>query len=176
MALSKEQKSQIIDEIKQLLGSSKMTVIANYGGTSVKQMQELRKIARSNKTSVKIVKNRLVRKALADNDKFKNSDTSVLNSQLLYAFNAHDEAAPAQALNQYNKPNQTLEFVGAFTSAGEFIGPDDVTALANLPDTQVLRAQLAGTIKAPLSGFVGVLSGNIQGIFTLLHARAESIK
>jgi large subunit ribosomal protein L10 len=176
MALTKDQKEQRVAEIKDLLDSSKMTVIAGYGGTSVKQMQALRKLAKDNQTSVKIVKNRLVKIAMSQSDKYKDTDTGVLSSQLLYAFNPNDEAAPAQTLNKYNKDNQTLEFVGAFTSDGEFIGPDDVKALANLPDKSVLQAQLIGTVKAPLSGFVGVLHGNITGVLSVLNARAQSIE
>jgi large subunit ribosomal protein L10 len=139
-------------------------------------MQELRKMSSESKTTVKVLKNRLVKIALGEIDRFKDSDTSPLSSQLLYAFSPEDDVVPAQVLNKFNKKGGNLEFVGAFTSDGRFIGRDDVVALANLPSKQQLRAQLVGCIRAPLSGFVDVLSGNLQGVIGILSARAESIK
>ena len=52
---------------------------------------------------------------------------------------------------------------------------DDVKVLAALPSKDQLRAQLVGTLGAPLSGFVNVLSGNIRGVMNVLNARAESL-
>ena len=176
MPLTKEQKHQAVEEIKSLLKDSKLTVVANYSGITVKQIQELRKMSSENNTSIKIVKNRLVKIALSQSEKYKDSDTSSLNNQLLYAFNADDEVAPAQTLNKFKKSGASIEFVGAFASDGEFIGQDDVKTLASLPSKEQLQAQLLGIFKAPLSGFVGVLNGNIQGLLNILDARAESIK
>ena len=173
MALTKDQKNQRVSEIKSLLDDSKLTVIANYSGISVKQIQELRKTAKGNSTAIKVVKNRLVKIALSQSEKYKDSDTSALNSQLLYAFNAEDEVAPAQALYKFQKTNPELEFVGAYNAEGEFIGADDVNVLAKLPSKQELRGQLTGVFNAPLSGFVNVLSGNLRGLLNVLNAKAQ---
>jgi large subunit ribosomal protein L10 len=175
MPLTRVKKQEVISEIASLLDDSKLTVVAKYDGTSVKQMQALRKQAKQNATVVKVVKNRLVIKALNDNDKFKDADKSQLSSQLLYAFNSEDEVAPAQALAAFAKTNPNLKFVGAYTADGHFIEASDVTALANLPSKDQLRAQLAATINAPLNGFVRVMSGNIRGVLNVLNARAESL-
>lgn len=175
MALTREKKEEVVAEIAQLLENSKMTVIASYPGTTVKSMQELRKSAKQNGTSVKVVKNRLVIKAIQSSEKFKDVDTSSLTGQLLYAFNSEDEVAPAQNLANFAKTQPTLQFVGALSSDGKLISADDVKALASLPSKEQLRAQLVGVFNAPLSGFVGVLSGNIRGVLKVLNARAESI-
>lgn len=175
MALSKDKKHEIVADITALLGDAKMTVVAKYTGTTVKGMQSLRKSAVETGTSIRVVKNRLVKKALENSPTFKDTDVSLLTGQLLYAFNANDEVAPAQTLSAFNKTEKTLEFVGAFTSDGLFIGPEDVKVLAALPSKDSLRAQLVGTLAAPLSGFVNVMSGNIRGVLNVLSARAESI-
>jgi large subunit ribosomal protein L10 len=176
MALTKDKKNEVVEEVKALLDSSKLTVVANYSGTPVKRIQELRKMSSEKDTVIKVAKNRLVKIALSQSEKYKDTDTSQLTSQLLYAFNPNDEVAPAQVLNKFKKNNPNIEFVGAFTSDGQFIGQDDVKALANLPSKEQLQAQLIGVFKAPLSGFVAVLNGNIQGVLSVLNARAESIK
>src|SRR5580698_8231949 len=98
MALTKKKKNEVVEEVQQLLRTSKMTVITKYEGTTVKAMQQLRAQARDNGTTVKVVKNRLVKKALEQTDSLKAVDTSMLEGMLLYAFNSEDEVAPAQSI------------------------------------------------------------------------------
>ncbi|HVX48244.1 MAG TPA: 50S ribosomal protein L10 [Candidatus Saccharimonadales bacterium] len=175
MALTKDKKQEVVNEVAELLGSSKLTVVAKYEGTGVKAMQQLRRDARQSGTRVKVVKNRLVKQALKSTDSLKDVDTAALEGMLLYAFNGEDEVAPAQSLNGFAKKNPTLQFVGAITAEGQFMSADDVKALANLPTKDQLRAQLVGTIGAPLSGFANVLAGNVRGVLNVLNARSEAI-
>ncbi len=175
MALSKEQKHQVVADVAELLATSKLTVVAKYKGLSVKDMQALRKSATQSQTVIKVVKNRLVRQALMQTDALKDVDIGLLVEQLVYAFNSEDEVAPAQSLHVFAKTNPSLEFVGAITPEGLFLHADDVKALANLPSKDQLRGQLVGTIAAPLTSFVRVLQGSQRGILYALTARAESI-
>lgn len=176
MALTKEKKAEVIAEVTELLESSKLTVVADYRGTSVKQMQELRRQAKSSATVVKVVKNRLVKKALEQSGRFKSVDSSPLTSQLLYAFNSDDEVAPAQALANFAKTGASVQFVGAITADGQFLSAEDTAALASLPSKEQLRSMLVGTLSAPLSGFASVLSGNVRGVLGVLSARAEALE
>lgn len=173
MALTKEKKQEVVEEVKNLLDSSKMTVLAAYKGTSVKAMQQLRHDARNSGTSVKVFKNRLVIKALEANDKFSDIDMKNFKGQLLYAFNSEDEVAPAQVLFNFNKLSGTIEFVGAISADGRFIEAEEVKNLATLPSKEQLRAMVTGTLQGPISGFVGVVNGNLRGLITVLNARAD---
>lgn len=175
MALSKNKKAEVVEDVGGLLRESKLTVLVKYPGTSVKSMQTLRLQAKQNGTTVKVIKNRLVKKALADIDNFKDIDTNILSGQLMYAFNAQDEIAPAQVLAAFAKSEPQIEFVGAINGDGQLLSADDVKALASLPTKDQLRAQLVGTIGAPLSGFVNVMAGNVRGILNALNARADQI-
>lgn len=175
MALTKTQKQDVVGEVSELLSTSKLTVVARYQGTGVKALQSLRREARVNGTKVKVVKNRLVIQALKGDDRFKDTDTSALQGMLLYAFNGEDEVAPAQSLHTFAKQHPTMEFVGAIDADGQFLPADDVKALAQLPSKEQLRGMLVGTIAAPLSGFVNVMSGNVRGVLNVLQARADSL-
>jgi large subunit ribosomal protein L10 len=174
MALSKTQKNDVVAEISDLLSTSKMTVVARYQGTTVKSLQALRRDARANGTKVKVVKNRLVIKAVAQNDTLKDADTSELQGMLLYAFNADDEVAPAQVLSTFAKTNPTLEFVGALTGEGKFIGADDVKALANLPSKNELVAQVVATLLSPVNDVTNALSGNLHALLDGVEAKATA--
>ena len=100
MALSKDKKLAIVAEVTDLLAGSKLTVVANYRGTSVQRMQDLRRLAQKKHTKVRIVKNRLVKKAIEQSGLYKDAELGFLTGQLLYAFNSQDEAAAAQAREQ----------------------------------------------------------------------------
>lgn len=175
MALTKDKKNQVVKEVSELLSSSKMTVVAAYQGTPVKAMQTLRHNGRSNGTVLKVVKNRLVIQAMKQTDALKDTETSALTGMLLYAFNADDEAAPAQTLAAFAKTQPTIEFVGAFASDGTFVSAEDVKAIASLPSKDQLRGMLVGTLAAPLSGFVNVMAGNVRGVLNVLNARSEQL-
>ncbi|MDB5186022.1 MAG: rplJ [Candidatus Saccharibacteria bacterium] len=174
MALSKDKKNEVVDEVAKLLADSRMTVVAAYQGTPVKALQALRRQAKENGTSVHVVKNRLVIKALQQNDTFKDVDTSALNGMLLYAFNSEDEVAPAKSLDNFAKKNPTIEFVGALTAEGKFIGKDDVKALASLPSKNELIAQVVATLISPVNDVMNGLSGNLHALLDGVEAKASN--
>ena len=174
MALTKEQKKEVIDEVSTLLSSAKMTVIAAYPGTSVKAMQQLRRDAKSAGTTVRVLKNGLVIKAIEGNKSLKDVDTNGLKGQLLYAFNSEDEVAPAQTLANFAKSNPNLEFVGAISSDGKFLGVDEVKALATLPSKPQLIAEVLATLSSPLNDVMSAISGNLHGLLDAVEAKASN--
>lgn len=169
MALTKVKKDEVVAEVAALLADSKMTVVAHYKGTTVKAIQALRKEAKVNGTKVSVVKNRLVIKAIENTASLKGVDTSALKGQLLYAFNANDEVAPASALATFAKTNPSIQFVGAITADGTFISVDEVKALAALPSKNELIAQVVATLLSPVHDVTNALSGN-------LHALLDGVK
>lgn len=172
MALTKNAKQDVIQEVSDLLKTSKMTVVAKYEGTTVKAMQSLRRDAKANGTKVKVVKNRLVIQALKAADGFKDTDTSALEGMLLYAFNGDDEVAAAQVLNNFAKANPNLEFVGAIDAEGNFLDAESVKSLAKLPGKNQLLAGIVNLLNSPVRGVVGSLGGNLHGILQGLEAKA----
>ena len=170
MALSKEQKNAVVVSVTDLLTSSKMTVVAEYKGMTVKSMQTLRKEAKESGTAVKVVKNRLVRQALGNVDALKGVETTALTNQLLYAFNSDDEVAPAKALHDFAKKEPALQFIGAITAEGQFISAEEVKALASLPSKQQLVAGIINTLQSPLRGSISALGGNLHGYLQAIEA------
>jgi large subunit ribosomal protein L10 len=171
MALTKQKKDEIVSELSELLASSKMTVIAKYEGTTVKAMQELRRKAEANGTTVKVVKNRLVQKALESIDSHKNADSSDLTGMLMYAFNSSDEVAPAQVLHEMAKSEKQIEFIGAYDASGNRLSSEEVKALAQLPSREVMISTLINTLKAPVTNVTSALAGNLHGLLDAIAAK-----
>lgn len=174
MALTKDKKNEVVKEVADLLADSKMTVITAYQGTPVKAMQALRRAGRDNGTTLKVVKNRLVIKAIETTDGIKGADTSALEGMLLYAFNSEDEVAPAQVLAEFAKVQPTLQFVGAISAEGKFLNADEVKALASLPGKNELIAQVLATLTSPVNDVMSGLSGNLHALLDGVEAKAAA--
>lgn len=174
MALKRSKKSDIIKEISELLSSSKMTVIADYSGTTVKKLQILRKEAKQNNTKISVIKNRLFIKALESSDKFTAVDKSVFSGQLLYAFNSDDEIAPAQAINNFAKLNPSIQFVGGVTQEGTLMSAEDIQQFATLPSKNELIAQVISILESPLNDTLNAVSGNLHSILDGIRDKATN--
>ncbi len=174
MALTKQKKDKVVAEVAALLASSKLTVVAQYQGTTVKAIQALRKDAKASGTKVSVVKNRLVIKAVAATETLKDTDISALKGQLLYAFNDTDEVAPAKSLATFAKTNPSIQFVGAITADGQFMSADDVKALATLPSKNELIAQVIVTLTSPLNDVLNGLSGNLHALLDGVSDKATA--
>lgn len=172
MALTKEKKQEVVKETAELLAGSKMTVIAKYEGTGVKPMQQLRRDAKASGTTVKVVKNRLVRQALSQTDKLKDVDASSLTGMLLYAFNGEDEVAGAQTLAAFAKKNPSVEFVGAISAEGKLLDAAEVKELSQLPGKDQLIAQVVANLLSPVNDVVSAASGNLHGLLDAVAAKA----
>ena len=174
MALSKEKKNQVVSEVSDLLSTSKMTVIAKYQGTTVKSMQDFRRQAKANGTTIRIAKNRLVKQAISQTKTLKDIDTGVLEGMLLYAFNPEDEVAPARVIATYSKNNPTFDFVGAISADGKLLTADEVKAMAILPGKHQLIAEILAMLASPLNDTVNALSGNLYGLLDGLAAKTAN--
>lgn len=174
MALTKDKKNAVIDEVSKLLADSKMTVVAAYQGTPVKALQSLRRSGRDNGTVLKVVKNRLVIKAIQSNDTLKDADTSALNGMLLYAFNTEDEVAPAKVLAEFAKTQPTIQFVGGISAEGRFVSAEEMQALSALPSKNELIASVVATLLSPVHDVTNGLSGNLHALLDGIESKATA--
>jgi large subunit ribosomal protein L10 len=175
MAITRDKKNTLVTELADLFATAKGAVGAAYTGLSVADMQQLRAAAREANVVIKVVKNRLVRVALGQNEKFKAADTSLLTGQLVYAFSSEDEVAPAQVLAAFAKKHPELKLVAGFDGRGLSLDTASVKALAELPTKDQLRGQVVSVIAAPLTRFLGVANGAQRGFAQVLSQRAEQI-
>lgn len=174
MAITRDKKQALVAELAELLASAKMTVFAQYQGLTVAEMQELRRRAREAGVTIKVVKNRLVRVALEQNSTYKDTDSSMLESQLVYAVSSEDEVAPAQVLNDFAKNHPQLQFAGAFSAEGNTLSADEVKALAGLPSKNQLIAEVVSQLLSPVHDVTNALSGNLHALLDGIEAKATN--
>jgi Ribosomal protein L10 len=164
MAISKDKKQQLVADLNEILSDAKMTVFAKYQGLSVSELQELRHLARENNVKIKVVKNRLVRVAMGEIAVYKDTDTSALEGQLLYAISNDDEVAPAQVLAKFAKEHQALELKGAFSAEGKSLNEQEVVELSKLPSKDQLIGQVVNMLTGTVNDVTNALSGNLHAL------------
>lgn len=174
MAISRADKEQAVEKLSGELGRLKLAVMTDYRGLSVAEVEQLRRDLRKEGISYRVSKNTLLRLATKNTPAMANVDPAVFTGPMALALGFDDEVAPARVIFQYAKTHEALEIVGALTGDGQVLTPAQVKALATLPSREQLLAQVVGTIAAPLSGFVGVMSGNVRSIVNVLNALSEA--
>ena len=164
MAISKDKKNTLVADLTDLLSNAKLTVFAKYQGLTVAELQELRKAAREAGVKIKVVKNRLVRVAMGQIAVYKDTDTTGLTGQLLYAISNDDEVAPAKVLAEFAKTHNALSLIGGFSDLGNALSEDEVKTLAAMPTKNELIAQVVAQLLSPVTDSISGLTGGLSGI------------
>ncbi len=173
MAISKDKKNELVADLTELLSNAKTTVYAKYQGLTVAELQDLRKAAREANVQIKVVKNRLVRVAMGQIAVYKDTDTTGLTGQLLYAVSSDDEVAPAKVLAEFAKKHKALDLVGGFSDLGANLSEGEVKELAAMPSKNELVAQVVAQLLSPVTDSVSALSGGLSGVISGLEANAK---
>ncbi len=170
MAKQKNQKVADLGELTEKLKAAKSVVFAGYRGTTVKDMDAFRRALRKEKVFSKVYKVTLVRKAM---EVLGISAASMdYKAPVILAISDEDETAAARAVKQAAKESKTLGILEGMVDS-QVITKAQVSALADLPSKDQLRAQLVRAMNAPVSGFVNVLAGNLRGLINVLNAVAQ---
>ncbi len=172
MAISKAKKDTLVADLTSLLSDAKLTAYARYQGLTVADLQDLRKVAREADVKIKVVKNRLVRVALGEIAIYKDTDTTGLTGQLIYAISDSDEVAPAKVLAEFAKAHPALELVGGFNDSGKTLDQAEITTLAKMPSKNELIAQVVSQLLSPATDTISALSGGLSGIISGLEAKS----
>ncbi|CAM8660099.1 RplJ Ribosomal protein L10 [Burkholderiales bacterium] len=154
MALNREAKAVIIDDVLAQVGQAQSIVIAEYRGLTVGRITELRRQARQSGVYLRVLKNTLVRRAVAGSPFEKLSDQLV--GPLIYGISS-DPVAPAKVLADFAKGNEQLVIKGG-ALPNSLLDANGVKALASLPSRDELLAKLLGTMQAPATTFVQTLN------------------
>lgn len=168
MAKSRQQKSETLSSLTEKLGASKSVVFADMRGLTVKAASDFRRKAKKENVGVLVAKKTLMRLAF-DKAGYESVDPAALDGQLVMVMGYDDEVAPAKLVAEFSKENEALKIVAGVLER-KMVDASAIKALSKLPSKQQLIASVVGSIRAPLSGLVTVLNGNLRGLVTVLGA------
>ena len=150
------EKQAIVASLTEKIQGSAAGVLVDYKGITVAEDTALRAELRKNNVEYAVVKNTLLRFAV--NNCGMNELDDLLNGTTSLAICQDDPVAPARVINDFAKKlNDKFEIKGGFMD-GKVMSLPEVMALAEIPPLPVLRAQVLGTMLAPISGLACVLN------------------
>jgi len=154
LSLNLEQKQAVVADVAKAISGAQAIVMAENRGMVVGDMTQLRAKARASGVYFRVVKNTLVRRAVADTPFAVLSDKMV--GPLAYGIGT-DPVAVAKVLNDFAKGHEKFVITGG-AMPGQVMSAQDVAALAALPSREELIAKLLGTMQAPIAKFVRTLN------------------
>ena len=154
MSLKLAEKEQVVTTLQAKLAGAQATVVAEYRGLTVAQMTVFRAEAQKQSVHVQVVKNTLLKRALAGTP-FAVMD-HLLKGPLVFAA-AEDPVALAKLFTDHAKRFDKLVVTGGVLS-GKQIDAVAIAQLSKMPSREELLARLLGTMQAPVSGFVRTLN------------------
>jgi len=173
MAKTRKEKEKIIEGLVDKLSRAKMVIFTDYRGLKMDELEELRDLAFEKNIEYKVVKINLLKIAASktnidlDADYFKDKPLAV-------CFGYEDEIVPAKVIYNFTQSHENLEILGGLLE-GNFVDSETIKNYALLPDREELYAKLLGTVAAPISGMINVLTGNLKGLINVLRAYKEQV-
>jgi len=171
MAKTKQQKEQALKGLKNKIADSNSLVISTFSNLTVNDDQNLRGQLRQENVSYEVAKKTLLKKAFSDNKVHGLPESELLGN--ISVATSQDEVAGAKILSKFAKGRENFKIIGGILNQ-VWVDANKIAELAKLPSKLELIAKTVGTIKAPLTGFVNVLSGNTRGLVNVLNAIKNS--
>ncbi len=173
MALTRQKKETLVNEYVEKLQRSQAVIVAEYRGLTTKQLQSLRRDLRNAQSELAVAKNTLIGRALTEVG--LPTPESLLTGPVAVTFCYDEVAAPAKVMTKFAKDSKILIVRGGLLGQTVF-DEAGVQSLTELPSKDQLRAQVIGTLQAPISGLVNVLAGTLRGLMNVLNARAGQLE
>ena len=172
MGLNLEQKQAVVAEVSAEVARAQAIVLAEYRSLPVGNMTELRKRARNSGVYLRVLKNTLARRAVADTPFAGLTDKMI--GPLAYGISA-DPVAVAKVLHEFSRENVDKFVIKGGAMANAVMTPQQVADLARMPSRERLLAMLLGTMQAPIAKLARTLN-EVPGKFVRTLAALQEQK
>jgi large subunit ribosomal protein L10 len=172
--MPRPEKVQAVADIKVRIQGAQAVFLAEYAGLSVKDQQALRRELRANDAEFKVVKMTLARLAASDLE-IDSLDDLLLGPTGL-AFADGDPVGAAKVLKDFAKTHDVFVIKGGLLGV-DFLSPEKIAELADIEPREVLLANIARAMKAPMANLAGLLAalpGNTASVLQQLLEKKEA--
>ncbi|NNF06275.1 MAG: 50S ribosomal protein L10 [Candidatus Eisenbacteria bacterium] len=166
----KQYKVDKVEQLRERIGNSKGSYLADFQGMDVAMATELRNRCREAGVHFEVVKNTLTLRAL--NDDVREDLRPFLNGPTAIATSDADEVVAAKIINDFIKEFEMPTLKGGLID-GKVVDGDQAQTLAKLPSKEVLLGQLIGGLKSPIQKLHGALSSPLRNLASVLKQAAD---
>lgn len=166
--MKRDQKDVVVAELHEKLSGATAFYLTDFTGMSVKQMTQFRSRLRKEGVEYVVVKNTLAQRALADLELpdiagFFTGPTGLVIGQ-------QDAVAAAKVITEFAREFDNKPAVKLGVVERREVQPEQVKQLAELPSKEVLLAQLAGGLQAPMARLAGGMQNLVAGLARAVDA------
>jgi large subunit ribosomal protein L10 len=161
----------LVDNFKERLERAKLAVIAEYKGLTVKELETFRRDLREKGAQLRIIKNTLARRALANANLPDCED--MLKGQVAFVLGYEDAVSGPQAIKGFVRLHKEFKVLGGIFE-GQAVGADVINQLASLPNKDQLRANLLMLLQGPQRRFMSLLKAVPRELVGTLEALAKN--
>ena len=165
-------KTAVVTEVSAKLAAADAALITEFRGMTVGSLAKLRRALRVHGAEYKVYKNTLAR--FGAKDAGLDDLAELLVGPSAITFVKGDASIVAKTLRDHSKVDQMLVLKGGVVG-GKSVSAAELTVLADLPPREVLLAQLAGMLQAPLSKTANLLQAPLRraayGIKSLIESK-----
>ena len=171
----RQDKERIVSELADRLRNSQNLLVADYRGLTMPEIDELRSKLLETGARFSVVKNTLTRLAAEEAGVKQLLDLVDGPTAIAFIDADGDPAAAAKILNDTARAHDVLVIRGGLLE-GDTVSDVEIKRLATLPPTEVLRAQFAGTVAAPLTTIVGLFTAPLRDLVNVIDARITQLQ
>ncbi|MFH0793850.1 MAG: 50S ribosomal protein L10 [bacterium] len=165
----KQFKVASVEQLADKFGKAASVVLADYQGLTVEEITDLRRQLRAEKVELKVVKNRLAKRAAVGAGFAGLED--LLKGTTALTFSYADPVLGPKILADYAKKNEKLQIKGGLL-ARERIDAAMVKRLAGLPSRQILLGRFLGSLKSSQTKLARGLKATVSKVAYALSAVA----
>ena len=172
--MNKEQKAQVVAELREAITRCSSAILTDYKGLSNTELTFLRRKLRELGIEYRVVKNTLAR--FAAEKAGKEFIVNHLKGPVAIAFGFNDVTEPAKILVGYIRSAESILSIKGGFLGDHFLNPDDVKNLAIIPSRDILLAQILTGIQNPITGLINCLAHPLRDFIILLQSRIKQLE
>ena len=163
--MNRTDKAQFVDEMQGRFAEAPFVVLTDFSGSTVAQMDALRRACEPAGLHYRVVKNTLCKRAVAGTELEPLAEH--FSGPVGVLFSGEDPSAAAKLLKAQLKENENLEVKAGFFE-GTVLDEKGVLAVADLPSREELLVMLLQTLLAGPRQVLGVMQAPARDLLYLL--------
>lgn len=171
MVRTRAEKEQLVDEIRQTFDTAETLFLVSLAGVDANSVNTLRATLREKGARMRVVKNRLAKRAATDTD--VNSIEDLFRGPVAVVMHDEEPVATAKVLVDFKKTHPKFEIHGGLVGRRERVDADGVKAVSDMPSLDEARSMILSLINAPAGKLVRLINTPATQLATVLQKRSE---
>ena len=171
--MNKNEKAEIVAEVKEMIENSSAVYLTDFSGISVADITDIRNEFRKEGVKYKVIKNTLFSRAISETGKYNKLGENLVG-MTGYAFaSSENPVAPAKIIKKYFDDKEKLSLKACYIE-DQFYAGSELAKLASLPSKKEIVAGILSAINSPASGIVGAINAVMRDLVSVIDEVAKT--